>query len=401
MHRWNRVIGRSSYWFRSFSSLGNGNSAKALNSPPQLSSTPKMAALTITAALLGGTAYYASQDDVTACDSESPFPHSHNEIAMLLREKLRIPREKLKKLNKTVPILQIRTIKYPSRTDIRKTIDVQVIDTKFEPNNDIISLLKNWLEIFEDTKDPKNKVDSKIRQLTEFYNNPEKMSLPLISEDKEKSMTITKYHTAEGARIGITLFKDHGFTVKDVDSIAKGYIEGFCKDSFTSFLPFQMFNDRDYQDRIFRFLEDQHPFSRFAVEYYNDGNPMMDDSEAFRSMPSLPRPSYRSSENNRNRGYNTSASQGDSKEAALEQLRGLGVEVFDQSNNLKLSWDFLAGYDYVKKDIQDTVINAIRYPEIYEQIARKTRVVYESNRPKAVLLEGPPGTGLNLSAVII
>lgn len=60
-----------------------------------------------------------------------------------------------------------------------------------------------------------------------------------------------------------------------------------------------------------------------------------------------------------------------------------------------------AGYDKVKLEIEDTVVLALQNPELYEDIARKTRCRYESNRPRAVLFEGPPGTGKTLSARII
>ena len=39
------------------------------------------------------------------------------------------------------------------------------------------------------------------------------------------------------------------------------------------------------------------------------------------------------------------------------------------------------------------MILALQHPEVYDDIARKTRVRFESNRPRAVLFEGPPGTG--------
>lgn len=47
------------------------------------------------------------------------------------------------------------------------------------------------------------------------------------------------------------------------------------------------------------------------------------------------------------------------------------------------------------------MVLALQNPELYENIARKTRARYESNRPRAVLFEGPPGTGKTLSARII
>jgi SpoVK/Ycf46/Vps4 family AAA+-type ATPase len=71
----------------------------------------------------------------------------------------------------------------------------------------------------------------------------------------------------------------------------------------------------------------------------------------------------------------------------------MGVEVFDKRDNVDMTWDFLAGYEAVKKDIEETIINALKYPEIYDAVTSKTRIVKESNRPKAVLLAGNPGTG--------
>lgn len=66
-----------------------------------------------------------------------------------------------------------------------------------------------------------------------------------------------------------------------------------------------------------------------------------------------------------------------------------------------MDWNYLAGYERQKRDIEDTVLLALNYPEIYDRITEATRVKNEPNRPKAVLFEGPPGTGKTTSAKII
>lgn len=43
------------------------------------------------------------------------------------------------------------------------------------------------------------------------------------------------------------------------------------------------------------------------------------------------------------------------------------------------------------REIEDTILLALHNPEVYDNIARGTRHKFESNRPRAVLFEGPPG----------
>ncbi|EQC36643.1 hypothetical protein SDRG_06081 [Saprolegnia diclina VS20] len=88
-----------------------------------------------------------------------------------------------------------------------------------------------------------------------------------------------------------------------------------------------------------------------------------------------------------------------SRAKALEDVAKLGLVVYDGDG--VLTWDSLAGYDAVKAEIQDTVVLALQNPALYDAIAERTRCRYESNRPRAILLEGPPGTGKTLSARIV
>lgn len=41
---------------------------------------------------------------------------------------------------------------------------------------------------------------------------------------------------------------------------------------------------------------------------------------------------------------------------------------------------------------------ALLHPDVYETIAKGTRRHYANNKPRAVLFEGPPGTGKTTSA---
>lgn len=88
----------------------------------------------------------------------------------------------------------------------------------------------------------------------------------------------------------------------------------------------------------------------------------------------------------------------------ISTLQKYGISVFLPGDNTKknhLDWDYIAGYESVKRTIEDTVMLALSHGEIYDQITSGTRMKNETNRPKAILFEGPPGCGKTTTAKII
>ncbi|KAJ7946341.1 P-loop containing nucleoside triphosphate hydrolases superfamily protein [Quillaja saponaria] len=97
------------------------------------------------------------------------------------------------------------------------------------------------------------------------------------------------------------------------------------------------------------------------------------------------------------------------EDITIPSLEFMGIQIYgvdepsmttSQSNN-KISWDNIAGYDHQKRQIEDTILLALRHPEVYDGIAHKTRSKFESNTPRALLFEGPPGTGKTSCARVI
>lgn len=81
------------------------------------------------------------------------------------------------------------------------------------------------------------------------------------------------------------------------------------------------------------------------------------------------------------------------------RLRRLGASIY--KDNGSMDWTYIAGYEEVKRKIRESIILPFANPEIYDSIAKLTRRSFESNRPRAILFEGPPGVGKTTVARII
>lgn len=85
--------------------------------------------------------------------------------------------------------------------------------------------------------------------------------------------------------------------------------------------------------------------------------------------------------------------------SGLEQLVSYGAVIRHPSESL--DWESFAGYTGVKQQIKENILLPLKEPDLYLQLVQGTRKYYESPRPKAVLFEGPAGTGKTTMARII
>jgi hypothetical protein len=246
----------------------------------------------------------------------------------------------------------------PAFTFRRVDTKTSAIEMDLPSGSDSAGILSAWLHALSGQQEPPRIIS-------------QGGTLTLISSDQCSSILLRKE--------SISLFKDN-FAKEDAAHIAKGY-ESACLRARSNSPDRPSFRIVDPED-MFDILGGR---SDFAV-----------GGTAGAAIPA----EYR---NMRNVDPNKAEPGAD---AAVNALEKMGLRVYGISDSIKdgnLNWESLAGYQDVKKDIEDTVISALRYPKTYDDVAKLTRKSFHSgiNRPKAVLFSGPPGTGKTLSARII
>ena len=82
-----------------------------------------------------------------------------------------------------------------------------------------------------------------------------------------------------------------------------------------------------------------------------------------------------------------------------ERLIKLGASVYLEK--AQFDWNHIAGYEDVKKKIRESILMPLSNPEIFDAVARLTRRTFESNKPRAILFDGPPGVGKTTVARLI
>ncbi len=289
--------------------------------------------LCMAAAAAGVGAWGGSSECQANNDKNAPKRLEGDEFRQAIVSKIEAARKELFIKVKKLPTVQILA---PPPDDRAQTYGVNI---ELEPGHDVIGLMAEWSRITKSVDGSTMKpVISDRRREVDIISLDKNSSVQGVSELIGKS---------QKRAYSVRAYKDGGFTAEDIHYLVEGY--------------------------------------RCAA-LGMVGQPGDSPSTAARLGKSIDDGMGGFSFTNRNRGVQESYD-------PVAKLQQLGVEVYDKDDNAELNWDSLAGYDNVKKFLEETIINSIKYPEVYDSITKQTRANFESNRPKAVLLEGPPGTG--------
>eukprot|EP00607_Mallomonas_marina_P006802 CAMPEP_0182425842 /NCGR_PEP_ID=MMETSP1167-20130531/12335_1 /TAXON_ID=2988 /ORGANISM="Mallomonas Sp, Strain CCMP3275" /LENGTH=458 /DNA_ID=CAMNT_0024606875 /DNA_START=431 /DNA_END=1807 /DNA_ORIENTATION=+ len=256
---------------------------------------------------------------------------------------------------------------------------------------DGIGILSQWLNILNSSLDSSNKNESlklSIDPITSSSSLTKSTANQLTIYASDSSILIEPLPLSNSpAKHRITLFKDKGYTERDVDHLLQGYVSALSStstsssSSSSSHLSRDRDRDRGLENHILHFFTNQ--FKDIDIDT---------DRESDTSTGSRIKI----------RGPGEGSGSGSLLDPIAE-LKGLGIEVYERESDRDVGWEVLAGYEEVKREVEETIVHAVLHPEVYDSISSHTRAVFKTscNRPKAVLFEGPPGTGKTLTARIL
>lgn len=280
-----------------------------------------------------------------------------DDLTQELKKRLNVVRRKFKFAHNNYPLIKVYSDK-----------SLNIISIKVDDNSDVLKLYMAWLSVLYANNNSNGCTVSVVPSLSSLDSTAMEVPLSFIIENKSKTCGVIADSAGSTREIVLKCYKRDGFNQYELDRIVEGYYQCFanCPDENASFIDVIPKNFLKFffgNDGEFHSSNSSLPFSDQSHDYDGNSNMTLDDS--------------------------------------VEQLQRLGIDVYIHNPNSPLNWDSLAGYQHVKQDIEETIINSYKHPEIYDDITRRTRVVFESNRPKAILLEGPPGTGKTLTARIL
>jgi hypothetical protein len=334
----------SSYGRPAVYGYNNSSSSKGSSNPSSFPVTPSLFLLSLLGLGLINFAENRSESHCAPKADKKSAPLDHTTFTAKLKSELEKVRARLKRPDG--PKLAVGVQDSTHQVSIDTTVKI-----------DTISLLLYWSQILGNDVDVTTNVTGAIS------------SHALVGGDKKSSLVLSTSPSKSSA----TLFKEGGFSLSDLDYIVQGYEKALTA-SVSG--PAREHDDHG-SDPIFRIFSGR-PGGFVPIEG-GDG-----ETDPWGGM-----------------GANSRRQR--SAQDPIATLKSMGVEVYDKSetDGNTLTWENLAGYTEVKEMIEDTIVLSVLHPDIYDDIVQKTRMTFESNRPKAVLLEGPPGTGKTLTARIL